>query len=75
MVRAGWFTTVTGEKAECSDTGAGGGGVGSVQEVFSDGFYLLGDIHRKIAEKELGEEVLNIWRMKRRYEFWEWQRE
>ena len=39
------------------------------------GFYLLGDIHRKVAEKELGEEVLNIWRMKRRYEFWEWQRE
>ena len=25
MVRAGWFTIVTGEKAECADTGAGGG--------------------------------------------------
>ena len=46
-----------------------------MSEVFSDGLYLLGDIGSKVSEKEVGEEVLTIWRMKRRYEIWEWQRE
>lgn len=44
---------------------------------FSDGFYFLGDVGSKVVEREVGEEVLNVWRTKRGYELiiWEWETE
>lgn len=44
---------------------------------FSDGFCFLGDVESKVVEREVGEEVLNVWRTKRGYEIiiWEWETE